>query len=93
MNDAKKPSPAKGLRVIEVLGFEKKTELALPLLLAPVAAGFPSPADDYIGVTSPNGKNSTLRIPQGAQTALGDLFAEAPNVIPREVEVLPAQRG
>jgi len=48
MNDAKKPSPAKGLRVIEVLGFEKKTELALPLLLAPVAAGFPSPADDYI---------------------------------------------
>ena len=46
-----------------------------------------------VGVTSPNGKNSTLRIPQGAQTALGDLSAEAPNVVPREVEVLPAQRG
>jgi len=48
MSDEKKSSPPKGLKVIEVLSFEKKSELALPLFLAPVAAGFPSPADDYI---------------------------------------------
>jgi DNA polymerase V len=48
MTDEKKNSKPRGLKVVEVLGFEKKTELALPLFLAPVAAGFPSPADDYI---------------------------------------------
>jgi len=48
MTDAKKISKSRGLKVVEVLGFEKKSELALPLFLAPVAAGFPSPADDYI---------------------------------------------
>ena len=33
---------------LEILGFDKTTELALPLFLAAVPAGFPSPADDYI---------------------------------------------
>jgi DNA polymerase V len=41
-----KPSP--GLKVVEVLGFEKHSKLPLPLYLAAVPAGFPSPADDYI---------------------------------------------
>ncbi|MDQ7830095.1 MAG: translesion error-prone DNA polymerase V autoproteolytic subunit [Desulfovibrionaceae bacterium] len=33
---------------LEILGFEKRSELALPLYLATVSAGFPSPAEDYI---------------------------------------------
>lgn len=33
---------------LEILGFEKRTDLELPLYLASVAAGFPSPADDFI---------------------------------------------
>jgi DNA polymerase V len=33
---------------LEVLGFEPGSHLALPLLLCPAPAGFPSPADDYI---------------------------------------------
>jgi len=33
---------------LEILGFEPKKELRLPLYLASVAAGFPSPADDFI---------------------------------------------
>ena len=32
----------------EVLGFEARTTLAAPLYLSPVAAGFPSPADDFV---------------------------------------------
>lgn len=32
----------------EIIGFEKRTKLALPLYLASVPAGFPSPAEDYI---------------------------------------------
>jgi DNA polymerase V len=32
----------------EAFGFTRRTECALPLYLAPVQAGFPSPADDYI---------------------------------------------
>ncbi len=39
------PRPAPGL---EILGFEKTVELRLPLFLATVPAGFPSPADDYV---------------------------------------------
>ncbi|MGE4298079.1 MAG: LexA family protein [Desulfovibrionaceae bacterium] len=37
--------PAGGL---EILGCEQRTRLELPLYLAAVAAGFPSPADDFI---------------------------------------------
>jgi DNA polymerase V len=33
---------------IELLGFEKNTACALPLYLASVPAGFPSPAEDYV---------------------------------------------
>lgn len=33
---------------LEILGVESGTALALPLYLATVPAGFPSPADDYI---------------------------------------------
>lgn len=38
-----KPQPA-----LEFFAFEKSSELELPLYLATVAAGFPSPADDFI---------------------------------------------
>lgn len=40
---AARPKPA-----LEVLGFEPRTSCTLPLYLAAVAAGFPSPADDFI---------------------------------------------
>ena len=33
---------------LEILGFEKRTDLSLPMYLARVEAGFPSPADDFI---------------------------------------------
>lgn len=33
---------------LEILGFEERSRLELPLCLARVEAGFPSPADDYI---------------------------------------------
>ncbi len=33
---------------LAILGFEQRTRLALPLSLATVPAGFPSPAEDYI---------------------------------------------
>ncbi len=33
---------------VDVYGFERRSELELPLYLATVAAGFPSPADDFI---------------------------------------------
>ena len=33
---------------LEFLGFEPRSRLKLPLFLAEVAAGFPSPADDFI---------------------------------------------
>ncbi|MEF3696799.1 translesion error-prone DNA polymerase V autoproteolytic subunit [Desulfolutivibrio sp.] len=33
---------------LEILGFEKRSACALPLYLASVPAGFPSPAEDYI---------------------------------------------
>lgn len=33
---------------LEIIGYEKRTDLRLPLYLAGVQAGFPSPADDYI---------------------------------------------
>ncbi len=45
------PWPPKGSAQLEVLGFERRTGLELPLYLATVAAGFPSPADDYIDKT------------------------------------------
>jgi len=46
-----------------------------------------------IGVTSPNGNLCTLRVPQGSQVSLDDVLAEIPNVVTREIDVLPAQRG
>ncbi|QLA14851.1 LexA family protein [Desulfolutivibrio sulfoxidireducens] len=33
---------------LEILGFEKRADMPLPLYLATVSAGFPSPAEDYI---------------------------------------------
>lgn len=33
---------------LEILGYEKRRSLSLPLYLSQVEAGFPSPADDYI---------------------------------------------
>ena len=49
-----------------------------------------------IGVASRNGNNCTLRVlsrlPQRSETAVLDLFTLAPNVVPRQVDVLPAQR-
>lgn len=38
-------------RGLEILGFEKRSTCELPLYLATVAAGFPSPADDFIDKT------------------------------------------
>jgi DNA polymerase V len=39
---------AKRPPALEILGFEPTSRLALPLFLATVPAGFPSPADNYI---------------------------------------------
>lgn len=39
------------MKISEFYAFENKTELKLPLYLAGVSAGFPSPADDYIDKT------------------------------------------
>ncbi len=36
---------------LEILGFENRTTCSRPLYLATVAAGFPSPADDFIDKT------------------------------------------
>lgn len=36
------------LTVSEVYSFEQRTKLSLPLAMASVPAGFPSPADDYL---------------------------------------------
>jgi DNA polymerase V len=36
------------LTVTEIYSFEKRTKLPLPLAMASVPAGFPSPADDYM---------------------------------------------
>lgn len=36
---------------LEILGFEKRATISRPLYLATVAAGFPSPADDFIDKT------------------------------------------
>ena len=49
--------------------------------------------DNLYGVTSPNGNLCTLRVPQGSQVSLDDVLAEIPNVVTREIDVLPAQRG
>jgi len=38
-------------RGLELLGFEKRSSCQLPLYLATVSAGFPSPADDFIDKT------------------------------------------
>ncbi len=35
-------------KVTEIFGYEKRMEQELPLFLAKISAGFPSPADDYI---------------------------------------------
>lgn len=43
-----KPAKPAGL---EILGFEKRSRVELPLYLAAVQAGFPSPADDFIDKT------------------------------------------
>ena len=42
------PRPVKASASLEILGFERRGELKLPLFLATVPAGFPSPADDFI---------------------------------------------
>lgn len=44
----KRPVPGPGL---EIMGFEKRARVELPLYLAAVQAGFPSPADDFIDKT------------------------------------------
>ena len=36
------------MSIKEVFGFEQRTKKKLPLFLAKISAGFPSPADDYI---------------------------------------------
>jgi DNA polymerase V len=36
------------MRVSEIFGFEKRTKQEIPLFLANIKAGFPSPADDYV---------------------------------------------
>ncbi len=36
------------LKITEIYSFEKRTSTELPLFLANISAGFPSPADDYI---------------------------------------------
>ena len=38
----------KKMSIKEVFGFEQRTKKKLPLFLAKISAGFPSPADDYI---------------------------------------------
>lgn len=42
------PLPRPVRPALEILGVRTETRLELPLYLATVAAGFPSPADDYI---------------------------------------------
>ncbi len=44
------PAPGRepAVRVAEIFDFEARTEGGAPLYLSPVAAGFPSPADDFI---------------------------------------------
>lgn len=37
-----------GHHPLEIFSFEQRTQLGLPLYLATVSAGFPSPAEDYI---------------------------------------------
>jgi len=44
-------------------------------------------------VIAPNGNLRTLCIFNLSKVALGDLATEAPDVVTREVDVLPAQRG
>ncbi|MBN1970097.1 MAG: translesion error-prone DNA polymerase V autoproteolytic subunit [Candidatus Delongbacteria bacterium] len=39
---------AKSDDILEIFGFDKKSDLKLPLYNSSVQAGFPSPADDYI---------------------------------------------
>lgn len=36
------------LSVTEIFGFEKRTQLPLPLAITHIPAGFPSPGDDYL---------------------------------------------
>ncbi len=36
------------LKITEIFGFEKTTDIKLPLFASKIKAGFPSPADDYI---------------------------------------------
>ncbi|HPG31015.1 MAG TPA: translesion error-prone DNA polymerase V autoproteolytic subunit [bacterium] len=36
------------MKITEIFGFEKKIKIKLPLFTAPVKAGFPSPAEDYV---------------------------------------------
>jgi len=38
-----------GPSISGVFGFEQKSKIPLPLFICGVSAGFPSPADDYIG--------------------------------------------
>ncbi|BBD08384.1 LexA family protein [Desulfovibrio ferrophilus] len=50
-NNTHTPLAAPLLQDGNLLGFSPHTPLELPLYLTPVAAGFPSPADDYIDQT------------------------------------------
>ncbi len=45
---SKKVAKTKGLHISEIYRFEKKGKHEFPLFLARIAAGFPSPADDFI---------------------------------------------
>ncbi|NJB68833.1 DNA polymerase V [Desulfobaculum xiamenense] len=47
-DSATPPATPAALRGNEILGFEKRSALTLPLHLEAVAAGFPSPANDFI---------------------------------------------
>ena len=43
-----KEKEQKKMSILEVYGFEQRSKTELPLFLAKISAGFPSPADDYI---------------------------------------------
>ena len=53
-----------GLRVTEIWGFEGRSALKIPLVTSRVAAGFPSPAGDFIDKTvSWNGVKELPNVP------------------------------
>lgn len=48
MKPTKRSKPRLGQGLSGIYGFEQKSKLRLPLFLAKVPAGFPSPADDFL---------------------------------------------